>query len=496
MSKLMRNLLFGVVAVLVIGALAVWLAPMIQKNRAAATKTPVPKSVYVIDYGADYVVESFEVSRRDSDEVTTMESYLDTNNASRLWRMKEYPEASVNAYNIASVTGVMKSLGSSGTAAEDQEFKASFGLDNPAYTVKIHYANGENVTLYIGDENPGKTGYYAIREGDDRIFIINALSVHYLTTEYYGYWALPTFTGAEETITEVCVERLKSDEIVHLLVVPSGSYGNMNTGRLIEPYDIQADDDAQSEFITLVANQIKGPTGLVNPEPTLEDLESYGLAEPLYRVTVKTAEASITLTLGDLFDTEMSEKDAFRYCLVDDDPAVYRMNSADLEGVVDVEAASLADPLLNYISLSYLESVDFSSGDLNVHADVTQIITDDDGNPVAIEDSIGMSSATIEQEVQVNGRDIDRRTFGTWYTHVVGLRVYGELPPDYQPDVEPAGELTCRLNVRSTGMRERVIRFYEYRHDFYAVEIDGKFDFYVDHAALQNIIDNASVVLQ
>ena len=55
MSKLMRNLLFGVVAVLVIGALAVWLAPMIQKNRAAATKTPVPKSVYVIDYGADYV---------------------------------------------------------------------------------------------------------------------------------------------------------------------------------------------------------------------------------------------------------------------------------------------------------------------------------------------------------------------------------------------------------------------------------------------------------
>ena len=64
------------------------------------------------------------------------------------------PEASVNAYNIASVTGVMKSLGSSGTAAEDQEFKASFGLDNPAYTVTIHYANGETerYSIWMEDE--------------------------------------------------------------------------------------------------------------------------------------------------------------------------------------------------------------------------------------------------------------------------------------------------------------------------------------------------------
>jgi len=496
MSKLMRNLLFGVVAVLVIGAVAVWLAPMIQENRAEAAKTPIPKSVYIINYGADYTVDGFEVTRRDSDEVTAMESHLDESGGSRIWVMRDYPEASVNAYNIASVTGVMKNLGSSGTAAEDLTYKANFGLDDPAYTVKIHYANGESVTLYIGDENPGKTGYYVIREGDERIYIVNTLNVHYLTTEYYGYWALPVFAGAAETLTEVRVERLKENEVVHLLVVPSGSYGNVNTGRLIEPYDIQADVDAQEEFVTLVADQIKGPTGLVNPEPTAEDLASYGLAEPLYKVTVKTAADSITLTLGDLFDTELSIENAFRYCLVNDDPAVYRMNSADLNGVVDVQAASLADPLLNYISLSYLESLDFTSGDLKVHADVEQIITDENGDPVTIEDSVGMTSTTIEQAVKVNGREVDRRTFGTWYTYVVGLRVYGELPEGFEPEGEAAAELICRLNVRSTGMSERVIRFYEYRHDFYAVEIDGKFDFYVDHAALQDIIDNARVVLE
>ena len=102
MSKLMRNLLFGVVAVLVIGALAVWLAPMIMENRAAAEKTPMPKSVYITSYGAECAVDSFEVTRRDSDEVTVMESVLDEKSATRVWHMKDYPEAGVNNYNIAS----------------------------------------------------------------------------------------------------------------------------------------------------------------------------------------------------------------------------------------------------------------------------------------------------------------------------------------------------------------------------------------------------------
>ncbi len=496
MSKLMRNLLFGVVAVLVIGALAVWLAPMIQENRAAAEKTPVPKSVYITSYGAECSVESFEVVRRDSDEVTALESRLDEDTAARVWKMKDYPDAGVNNYNIASTTGLMKNLGSSGIAAEDQTYKANFGLDNPAYTVRIHYTNGAEETIYIGDENPGKTGYYVTKEGDDRIFVVNTLNIHYLTTEYYGYWELPAFVGAEETITEVCVERFKTDEIVHLLVVPSGTYGNVNTGRLIKPYDIQADLDAQDEFIKLVADQIKGPSGLVNPEPSAADLESYGLAEPIYRLTVKTADASIVLTIGDLFDTAVSVKDAYRYCKVNDDTAVYRINAADLNGIIDVAASSLADPLLNYISLSYLESLDFTGGGVQVHADVEQIITDSDGNPVTIEDSVGMTNTTIEQKVTVNGRELDRRTFGSWYTHVVGLRVYGELPDDYVPEGECEAELICRLNVRSTGMNQRTIRFFEYRHDFYALEIDGKFDFYVDHAALQDIISNASLVLE
>jgi len=186
-------------------------------------------------------------------------------------------------------------------------------------------------------------------------------------------------------------------------------------------------------------------------------------------------------------------EDAFRYCLVNDDKAVYRFDAKDGDGILEIQASALADPLLNYISLSYLDEVEFKQGSIQVKAEIEQIYTDMEGNSIQPDEAEG-GNVNIDQTVKVNGKDVDRRVFGSWYTYVVGLRVYGELPEDYEKEGAPAAELICRLNDRSTGMEERVIRFYEYRKDLYAVEIDGNFDFYVSASALTDIADNVSLL--
>jgi len=367
-------------------------------------------------------------------------------------------------------------------------------LDDPQYTIVIHYANGEEQTLYIGDENPSKTGFYAYRSGLDRIFVISALNKYSLTLDYFGLWQVPSFTGAEETITRVRVERYETQEVIDLLVVESGTYGNVNTGRLVEPYDIQVDADAQAEFIALVASQIVGPSALVNPEPTQADLEAYGLTNPAYRLSVTANGETIDMVLGNLFSDEMSVENAYRYCLVNGETAVYRFNVNDGAGILDVQASSLADPLLNYISISYLERLEFQHGDTDLVVDVQQIYTDEDGNTLTQEEAEGMKNVTIDQIVTIDGVEIPRKTFGSWYEYPVGLRVYGELPADYVPEGEPVATLRCVLNTRSTALSQRVIKFYEYKRDFYALEIDGNFDFYVAASALTDISDNLNIL--
>jgi hypothetical protein len=77
-----------------------------------------------------------------------------------------------------------------------------FGLDNPAYTITIGFANGKKHVLEVGDSTPTKSGYY-VRVDNNKMLIADLSGIDALlqlaSSPPYLNTPVPTSLPATET---------------------------------------------------------------------------------------------------------------------------------------------------------------------------------------------------------------------------------------------------------------------------------------------------------
>ncbi len=93
------------------------------------------------------------------------------------WRMVAPSEEEVDEPRVKRVVDQIKKLRARRKLEEQTGDLATFGLDKPAFTVRVGLAEGGEEVLQIGDLNPQRTGYYAKHGDDPAVYLIPSFTV-------------------------------------------------------------------------------------------------------------------------------------------------------------------------------------------------------------------------------------------------------------------------------------------------------------------------------
>ncbi|MCD2493516.1 DUF4340 domain-containing protein [Lacrimispora sp. NSJ-141] len=144
----------------------------------------------VICIGAYFVVRRLDLNKTDSGEeekvyVNQMEadvitgfSYVcgeDTLAFSKdgdTWRYDGNHELSMNQTSMASMAAALAEI-QAVQVLEDHEELSEYGLDTPSNTISITTKEGTR-ELIIGNENEAADGYYAMINGEDKVYLISS----------------------------------------------------------------------------------------------------------------------------------------------------------------------------------------------------------------------------------------------------------------------------------------------------------------------------------
>lgn len=118
---------------------------------------------------ADYVVQLTDVTALSFDNGGGTLAFTKTDDN---WTLDTDADFPVDGTYLDALANGLESVEAE-RILEDPDELADYGLEDPAYTLSAETADGESVTLYLGNLDATSSNRYAMREGDERIYTIS-----------------------------------------------------------------------------------------------------------------------------------------------------------------------------------------------------------------------------------------------------------------------------------------------------------------------------------
>lgn len=295
---------------LVLPLLLVILALMKNYNRSQEEKQEAEEEAAKV-YAAE-IADVRSVSYRTESGEYTFEKEED------VWVYKQdpdFPLAQTYPEQIISTFGKLEAL----RELKDGDDLEAYGLKDPAYTVKLTDAEGEETTLSIG--NAVGEDYYLLNNTSGKIYTVSS-----------------SVTGTLQHTLE---------EMAQLDSYPNIGSGNLKKevitrGDEVTVYDSENEDDAKN--ITAVAGGLGAVSLSSAADYSVEDkdLKGFGLDEAS-RITVEATytkddeEQVLTLYIGG------EDGDGNRYVMINDSRIVYLISVDVCDNILNVEEPSDAE---------------------------------------------------------------------------------------------------------------------------------------------------------
>ncbi len=215
------------------------------------------------------------------------------------WELTNTDEFLINDAIPSAICSSMSNL----TAVRilDSTDKSRYGLNEP--TKVTVYADDEAYTVLIGDPTPTYENFYAMKENDDKIYLIeftdgsvlsptkDDLKFRYLYPySFYNVTGFTLWNGAE------------TDENIVFSMANSTDSG----WSMVKPYE---DDSVYSTQITTFLNRTSADSinSFVQENCTEADYSKYGFDDPKYVFEISTADETTKVIFGDYTnnDTEI-----------------------------------------------------------------------------------------------------------------------------------------------------------------------------------------------
>ncbi|MDR0524321.1 MAG: DUF4340 domain-containing protein [Spirochaetaceae bacterium] len=330
-----------------------------------------------------------------------------------------------------------------------------YGLDNPAGRALLQTAEGASAEFLAGNLNPSQTGYYVLRAGDPKVYLVPA---------YYAAGIFATaFKVRERALTssfsleDVKEFRLESDKTrIRIQAKPEDQdlpfLPPFCTHVMTEPYtgvfgvNSEAFEKILAEFQNLGILEFLDST----------DKNRYGLDRPL-QVSIETINQKTDLLLGKRENQKV-------YAQRRGEPEIFAI--PDLPSLSEATAFALVDKFARIVNI---DRVDFLS----------------------IAGPLGTLTGEIRRDEEktayfLNSQETEEKKFKNWYQKVIGILADAEIPRETQAPGPPETILTYQLN--NPPETSGTLYLIPYNRDFYALSAEGQApEFLISKNQIKNI---------
>jgi len=401
------------------------------------------------------------------------------------WQVEPAPLVSVDTYKLSSIVESFRSFQADRILLDTVEDLAEFGLATPRATAVLSFRDGTEKTFYLGDETPTGNGYYLMKEGDPRLYVV--------AYRYGGQFTATPTDLRERSLPEINTENLTlfllkrsgAPAIEIKPVGPEGSPDGVTLGRWVmtKPYRraYTVNDEKFSALLSKITSLRIDE--FVHDRPA--DLGPYGLESP--RAEVRIADGGNSLHL--LFGATVDGKTYFKYA---DQPMVFAVNNVD-RGFLTVKPDEL---IFRYACMVDIKKVDRivvegagQTYDLRITREEAPAGEEEGAAGAGGEETAGPE---LVETFFVNGREVPEDAFRTFYQTLIGLSGEGEVQH------QPAGTAEVRTSFYLNEGEEQpvIVSYVPYNQDFYAIVRDGLAEFAISRDQVARMLKELAALAQ
>jgi len=258
-----------------------------------------------------------------------------------------------------------------------QEDLNQYGLKTPAATVTAKFKEGEDFVYDIGTANPNG-GYYVKVRGNDEIYVVNlAESIFYEATDLVTLKLtdIPTTSADGTTDTAAACHKIVigGKNYEEEIKIKAAEEAQVHSSHLMTQPTRGEDYYCDSDYINSLILNVSAINAVsaANLEPTQEDLDGYGLTEPM-----ATLEFEVTYLAGENTEDEYATGDEIREShklyvgnvqedgtyplMIDDNPVVFMVNKSVVNRWYDIEPFTMRSTFILLPNITKVETVTVS----------------------------------------------------------------------------------------------------------------------------------------
>jgi hypothetical protein len=299
----MRGLTTTIVLLVVLAGLGGYIYFVDSKRPAAG----VEEKDKVFSVEADKIQE---ITVTTDGETTTLQKTDGT------WKITSPVKVDADANEVSGLTTAITGLEVNRIVEENAANLADYGLATPRIKVAFK-AEGGSGELHIGDKTPTQSDMYAMRPGEQRVFLVPAFQETSL--------AKNTFTLRDKRILHFDRDKVDTVE-VNVPGSPAVQVARTGTEWVVKaPIQVRGDYSAIEALLTRLSTA--SMTELIDPNSP----DTFGLETPTAVVTVGAGSARAALELGAERDGKLYAHDRARQLIFAVDPSL----AADVKKTVD-----------------------------------------------------------------------------------------------------------------------------------------------------------------
>lgn len=381
------------------------------------------------------------------------------------WALKEIDPSMTDYTNIDNTVNSYMEQHYTKKVSDNKNDGNDYGMANPIYQVDFYKEGSDEVhlSLYIGGQNPTKTGRYATTSKDDAVYYIAGVS------EFYHYQKELTDFVKPESIPAIFKDKEYSDDnftegqlvICDKIVVGGKVLGDtytieaqkadnvtvFTTYKVTSPTTRPANDDNVGNYVALFSYGIEA-TGCYSYTVTDEDIKKFGLDNPDFELTVYVDNIKRSFKAT-------KQSDGNYAVFYEGNKTIMLVPSSSLIPA-SYDRSDIFNKLLFIENITNAESLSVQSGTESVLFD---IVTEYD-------EEADTSNLTA---IKVGGQEITKSNFQNYYQYLVGVKAqsYEEV------DTKGMTPETTLVLTHKGGKTNTTVKYFKITSTRYQVEVNG-----------------------
>ena len=496
MSKNIRRIVIAAAAVAVLALAFVLLKYVFPEKEVIPVETPVPTEapVYYLLHRNGEEVSGITLHYEDGEEFDIRPQRQDNGT----YTFAAVPEDSFFGYNPSRFRSMMYTLSSitaTSRIEENPKDLSDYGLDDPHFSITIRFLDGSDTTIFVGNETPVQSYYYANTDKDDTVYTIGNYLTGLMTRQPHEYLAVDTFPTYEnkdiyENIVRFILTRRDGVKIEVVLDRDLSMEGNITSSAymMLQPFVSPCTSETIEGLLDVLATvSLEHIAGNIH---SAEELKDYGLDKPARLYLEDLNGNNLELVIG----TAGNDK-----CIA----AIARQYDAFVSGTVDyLTILEYKETNFDWLELNYMSLQIRTPWVVSIH-DVDSVIYDLDGERYEMllyeyDDVTGSGVQVVRTCSHLNGKDVGETNTKRIYSRTLNFRQVSSVSPDTTYEEAYSSSITIRMKDGT----ERFMSFHKINARQYACMLDGNVEYYIYasnlttlRTALERAMDDREVPL-